>query len=543
MADTVFIKSILPSAGQALNKDVRLNLDELVRGINAISNGLTNFNQLNVGTPLVSNGEIRWFNDYSNYYFSIIPGGTITQNTSIRFPNPGTATSNFVLSEGTQSLNGVYTFTQPVVNQTFNWVGSVNYNIENDGGGDSYFRAYVNNTTGDPYINFLLNDGVVTQWSLGTDNSDSNKFKISNAFNLGSSDYLTISTAGLVTVPGTLTVTGVATLTSAPVLSALTVTTVPYISAGKVLTSSAVTPTELGFLSGVTSAIQTQLNAKAPTASPTFTGTITTPLTASRALATGASSELAVSATTATELAFVSGVTSAIQTQLTAKAPLASPTFTGVATFADGLVSAPGVTVGQSGVGLYRAGNNDIRITANGDYIKFAGSVITAFLTMSMSGTKITSLANGSASTDAAAFGQLKVIQIISGTTTSVTSTTSSTYQNTALAATITPTSASNKIFVLVSGALETNVAANNAQLSLKRGTTEVTGGGLLMALRPSASATTRIGGSFMYLDSPATTAATTYTVVLLSSDNASTSRFPSNAGDTGSILLVEVVA
>lgn len=41
-----------------------------------------------------------------------------------------------------------------------------------------------------------------------------------------------------------------------------TATTVPYFDASKNLISSAVTPTELGYLSGVTSAIQTQINAK-----------------------------------------------------------------------------------------------------------------------------------------------------------------------------------------------------------------------------------------------------------------------------------------
>lgn len=46
-------------------------------------------------------------------------------------------------------------------------------------------------------------------------------------------------------------------------LPQLTATTVPYLNGSKVLTSSAVTPTELGYVSGVTSAIQTQLNAKA----------------------------------------------------------------------------------------------------------------------------------------------------------------------------------------------------------------------------------------------------------------------------------------
>lgn len=41
-----------------------------------------------------------------------------------------------------------------------------------------------------------------------------------------------------------------------------TLSTVPYFDASKNLVSSAVTPTELGYLSGVTSAIQTQINAK-----------------------------------------------------------------------------------------------------------------------------------------------------------------------------------------------------------------------------------------------------------------------------------------
>jgi len=44
---------------------------------------------------------------------------------------------------------------------------------------------------------------------------------------------------------------------------ALTASTVPYLDASKVLTSSAVTPTELGYLSGATSSIQTQLGTKA----------------------------------------------------------------------------------------------------------------------------------------------------------------------------------------------------------------------------------------------------------------------------------------
>ena len=40
---------------------------------------------------------------------------------------------------------------------------------------------------------------------------------------------------------------------------------------------STISSAELGYLDGVTSAIQTQIDTKAPLASPTFTGTVTIP--------------------------------------------------------------------------------------------------------------------------------------------------------------------------------------------------------------------------------------------------------------------------
>lgn len=55
-------------------------------------------------------------------------------------------------------------------------------------------------------------------------------------------------------------------------LSGLTASTVPYSDASKKFASSAVTPTELGYLSGVTSAIQTQIAAKVAKAGDTMTG-------------------------------------------------------------------------------------------------------------------------------------------------------------------------------------------------------------------------------------------------------------------------------
>jgi hypothetical protein len=77
------------------------------------------------------------------------------------------------------------------------------------------------------------------------------------------------------------------------------------------------TTTELNYVDGVTSAIQSQIDAKAPLANATLTGTVVLPATTS------------IGNVSATELGYVDGVTSAIQTQLNAKADLSGDTFTG----------------------------------------------------------------------------------------------------------------------------------------------------------------------------------------------------------------------
>ena len=121
-----------------------------------------------------------------------------------------------------------------------------------------------------------------------------------------------------------------------------------------------VSDTEIGYLNGVTSAIQTQINAKAPLDSPTFTGTVTLPNnTISQAmmnddsvgtneigglavttakiadlnvtegkLADGAVTNAKVSASAAIAQSKIDGLT----TDLGLKAPLAAPAFTGDAT-------------------------------------------------------------------------------------------------------------------------------------------------------------------------------------------------------------------
>jgi len=84
------------------------------------------------------------------------------------------------------------------------------------------------------------------------------------------------------------------------------------------------TVTELNYTDGVTSAIQTQLGTKAPLTSPTFTTAVGTDyLTASEIIISDGSKNI-ISAAVATypsltELTYVKGVSSAIQTQLNAK--------------------------------------------------------------------------------------------------------------------------------------------------------------------------------------------------------------------------------
>ena len=87
---------------------------------------------------------------------------------------------------------------------------------------------------------------------------------------------------------------------------------------GKVVVS-AVTATELGYLDGVSSAIQTQINSKQATITGAATTIDDTNLTASRAVVSDGSGKVAVSAVTSTEIGYLDGVSSAIQTQLDAK--------------------------------------------------------------------------------------------------------------------------------------------------------------------------------------------------------------------------------
>ena len=142
------------------------------------------------------------------------------------------------------------------------------------------------------------------------------------------------------------------------------VTELNYLDA---LHATGVTSTEFDFLDGVTSNIQTQLDSI-----PTITGAATTidteDLTASRALISNSSGKVAVSAITSTELGYLDGVSSNIQTQLDTKVTSSGVTSVATdATLSGATITSTGsigLNTGLGDIGTYamlgRTGNGTI---------------------------------------------------------------------------------------------------------------------------------------------------------------------------------------
>ena len=198
-----------------------------------------------------------------------------------------------------------------------------------------------------------------------------------------------------------------------------------------------------------------------------------------------ASAALAPSTVSATELGYVDGVTSAIQTQLDAKTAKSTLTTTGDIYYASAANTPARLGIGST--------DQVLKVTAG----------IPAWATPAGGG---------------------KVLQVVNATYSTVALTTSSTYSDTGLTATITPTSATSKILVTVH---QTGLyrGAGNSQsrigIRLLRASTT------LITLENHAGYTNTdfrqlVGGTgCTYLDSPATTSATTYKTQFANLNNA----------------------
>ena len=136
--------------------------------------------------------------------------------------------------------------------------------------------------------------------------------------------------------------------------------------------------------------------------------------------------------------------------------------------------------------------------------------------------------------------GTGKVLQVVTATTSTNVLSSTSTFVDTGLTASITPSSASNKILVLVSQN-GTDKRTNNAYMELKlfRGATQI----LHPATQHNFTNTTMTlttNFSFSYLDSPSTTSSTTYKTQFCSSNN-NAQVGVQQAGNPSTIILMEI--
>lgn len=141
-----------------------------------------------------------------------------------------------------------------------------------------------------------------------------------------------------------------------------------------------------------------------------------------------------------------------------------------------------------------------------------------------------------------------KVLQVVQGTlsSTSGVSTSSSSFVTTGLSASITPKFSTSKVFVLVDGQCYNGSNTNN-WFTVYRGGTNLNSGSSPASLSAfyTSGSNSVIPVNIMYLDTPATTSSTTYTLYFACGSGTMQYAFnPSNTGSTiATITLMEIAA
>jgi hypothetical protein len=212
----------------------------------------------------------------------------------------------------------------------------------------------------------------------------------------------------------------------------------------------------------------------------------------------------------------------------------------------EGVTAGVGISGGGTSGTVTVTNSMATAIDAKGDLVPGTGADTFARLAVGANGTILT--ADSAEATGmkwaAAAGGGGKVLQVVYGSTTTQTSNSTSTYADTTLSATITPSSASSKVLVLVSqNGVSKDIGNTGVQLKLLRGaTTILTFAGTVCF----TNTTTRndAAASCGYLDAPATTSATTYKTQFASRSNVAAVQVQVAGGDdTSTMLLLEIGA
>jgi hypothetical protein len=138
------------------------------------------------------------------------------------------------------------------------------------------------------------------------------------------------------------------------------------------------------------------------------------------------------------------------------------------------------------------------------------------------------------------------VLQVVAASYTSVASNSTTSFIDTGLTASITPTKSSSKILILVTqcGLEKSNGNSQNCiDLSLFRGATQLASTGAYGLYQNSTTVITLPSGSIFYLDSPATTSSTTYKTQFKNTLAASAVYVNSGGAPASTIVLMEIAA
>jgi hypothetical protein len=135
-----------------------------------------------------------------------------------------------------------------------------------------------------------------------------------------------------------------------------------------------------------------------------------------------------------------------------------------------------------------------------------------------------------------------QVIQVVTSTTLANDTTTSNTFVDSSLSASITPSSTSNKIFVIVSSRGGCAVGDKAPRYAIFRDSTNITGSTSTegMSIYQQNGQTIQ-SLSITYLDSPSTTSSTTYKLRYRAQDGTSDTNYCNGATGKNSMTLIEI--
>jgi hypothetical protein len=133
------------------------------------------------------------------------------------------------------------------------------------------------------------------------------------------------------------------------------------------------------------------------------------------------------------------------------------------------------------------------------------------------------------------------VLQVKISSTTSGTTTNSTSFVETALAGSITPSSTASKVLIIASGGLQTGNTGTQVMATIARGGSNIGPAAGLCVGYPNLAATVRVPCTMVYLDSPASTSAQSYSVQVLTDNGANNVVFGTGSNELEVMILAEI--